>query len=224
MLISFLFSFGKSLIQFSIDGWGCVPSLLFTWGQTMVEVMKIMVTSFQSSHVCTSTLSGPNPAAGHCQHLHRSILDTHGQVWLSLLWGLCSFLMGPGVHNVLFVPIKSLFPQSCVSCASLCSVQLLSHVRLFASPWIAALQASLSITDSQNFLKLIFNESVMPSNHHILCCPLILLPGSSRVGLMATSSTRAYAIHKSVAPRVPTPAAVPCCLVPPQDTILTHHK
>ena len=35
----------KSLIQFSVDGWGCVPSLLFTWGQTMVEVMKIMVTS-----------------------------------------------------------------------------------------------------------------------------------------------------------------------------------
>ena len=35
--------FSKSLIQFSIDGWGCVPSLLFTWCQTMVEVMKIMV-------------------------------------------------------------------------------------------------------------------------------------------------------------------------------------
>ena len=57
----------KFLIQFSIDGWSCVPSLLFTWGQTMVEVMKIMVTSFKTSHACTATLSAPNPAAGHHQ-------------------------------------------------------------------------------------------------------------------------------------------------------------
>ena len=54
----------KSLIQFSVDGWSCVPSLLFTRGQTIVEVMKIMVT-FKRSHVCTATLSAPHPAAGH---------------------------------------------------------------------------------------------------------------------------------------------------------------
>ena len=42
--------FSKSLIQFSIVGGSCVPSLIFTWGQTMVEVMKIMVTSFKRSH------------------------------------------------------------------------------------------------------------------------------------------------------------------------------
>ena len=47
-------------------------------------------------------------------HLHRRLLDTHGQVWVSLL-GHCSFFLGPGVHKVLFVPSKSLFPQSCVS-------------------------------------------------------------------------------------------------------------
>ena len=47
--------------------------------------------------------------------LHRRLLDTHGQVWVSLLWGHCSFLLGPGAHKVLFVPSKSLFPQSCVS-------------------------------------------------------------------------------------------------------------
>ena len=40
------------------------------------------------------------------------------QVWVSLLWGHCSFLLGPGVHKVLFVPSKSLFPQSCVSSGS----------------------------------------------------------------------------------------------------------
>ena len=47
--------------------------------------------------------------------LHWRLQDTHGQVWVSLLWGHCSFLLGPGAHKVLFVPSKSLFPQSCVS-------------------------------------------------------------------------------------------------------------
>ena len=56
------------------------------------------------------------------------------------------------------------------------SVQSLSHVRLFATEWIAACQASLSITSSQNSLKLTSIESVMPSNHLILCHPLLLLP------------------------------------------------
>ena len=56
---------------------------------------------------------------------------------------------------------------------------LLSHfsrVRLFVTPWIAARQASLSIANSWSLLRLISIESVMPSNHVILCCPLLLLP------------------------------------------------
>ena len=68
-----------------------------------------------------------------------------GQVWVSLLWGHCSFLLGPGAHKFLFVPSESLFPQSCVS------------------------------------------------------------SGGSMVGLMATSSKRAYAIPRSTAPRAPAP-------------------
>ena len=56
------------------------------------------------------------------------------------------------------------------------SVQLLSHVRLFATPWTAARQASLSITNSQRLPKLMSIESVMPSKHFILCRPLLLLP------------------------------------------------
>ena len=56
------------------------------------------------------------------------------------------------------------------------SVQSLSCVWLFATPWTAACQASLSITNSQNLLRLMSIESVMPSNHLILCRPLILLP------------------------------------------------
>ena len=56
------------------------------------------------------------------------------------------------------------------------SVQSLSHVRLFATPWIAARQASLSITSSRSSLRLTSIESVMPSSHLILCRPLLLLP------------------------------------------------
>ena len=56
------------------------------------------------------------------------------------------------------------------------SVQLLSHVQLFVIPWIAAHQGSLSITNSWSLLKLMSVESVMPSNHLVLCLPLLLLP------------------------------------------------
>ena len=77
--------------------------------------------------------------------LHQRLLDTHGQVWVSLLWGHCSFLLGPGVHKVWFVPSKSLFTESCVSY------------------------------------------------------------GGFMVGLMVTSSKRAYAISRSAVPIVPVP-------------------
>ena len=56
------------------------------------------------------------------------------------------------------------------------SVWPLSHVWLFAAPWTASCQASLSITNSQSLLKFMSIESVMPSNHLILCHPIILLP------------------------------------------------
>ena len=56
------------------------------------------------------------------------------------------------------------------------SVQLLSCVRLFATPWTAACQASLSLTNTQSVLRLMSIESVMPSNHLILCPPLLLPP------------------------------------------------
>jgi len=56
------------------------------------------------------------------------------------------------------------------------SIQSLSHVQLFATPWTTACQASLSITNSQSLLKFISIESVMPSNHLIFCHPLLLLP------------------------------------------------
>ena len=60
--------------------------------------------------------------------------------------------------------------------SSISSVQPLSRVQLFATPWTEALQASLAITNSQSLLKLMSSASVMPSNHLILCRHLILPP------------------------------------------------
>ena len=69
------------------------------------------------------------------------------------------------VHRILLI-----FPSQ------FSSVQLLSCAQLFATPWIEARQASLSITNSRTSLKLMSLESVMPSSHLILCHPLLLLP------------------------------------------------
>ena len=110
----------------------------------MVELMKIMVTSFKRSHQALLHSVAPTlQQATADSHLCQRLLDTHGQVWVSLLWRHCSFLLGPGAHKVLFVPSKSLFPQSCVS------------------------------------------------------------SGVSMMGLMVTSSKKAYAIPRSTAPRTP---------------------
>ena len=65
---------------------------------------------------------------------------------------------------------------ACTHSALISSVQLLSHVRLFETPWTAARQASLFITNSQSPPKPTSIESVLPSSHLILCCPLLLLP------------------------------------------------
>ena len=125
----------KSLIQFSVNRWGCVPSLLFTQGQTMVEVVKIIVTSFKRSHALTSILSAPNPAAGH--HRPMPLLETPGHPQASLCQSpVVSLLLSPG---------------SWCTQGSVCALQ----------------------------------ESVFQS---------CVSPGGSMVGLMGTSSKRAYAI------------------------------
>ena len=72
--------------------------------------------------------------------------------------------------------------------SSVSSVQLLSHVQLFANPWIAAPQASLSITNSRSSLRLMSFESVMPSSHLILCCPLLLPPISPNIRVLSNES------------------------------------
>ena len=117
----------------------------------MVGVIRTVATSFKRSHDAllpsgSSKCSLKQVALKRATDdppLCRRLQDTHGYVWVSFLWGHCSFLLGPGAHKVLFVPSKTLFSQSCVS------------------------------------------------------------SGGSMVGLMVTSSKRAYAIPRSAAPRAP---------------------
>ena len=75
---------------------------------------------------------------------------------------------------------KILWTIRCYFLSSLSSVQLLNRVRLFETPWIAARQASLSITNSRSLLRLTSIESVMPSSHLILCRPLLPAPSPSQ--------------------------------------------
>ena len=76
---------------------------------------------------------------------------------------------------VLFFPTKY-HRMVILQDVQLSSVQTLSHVQIFAAPWTLASQASPSITNSQNLHKFMSIELVMPSNHLILCCPLLLMP------------------------------------------------
>ena len=94
-------------------------------------------------------------------------------LWASWIYGLLSDINLEIFSFLLleiFLMILSLF------LLLLRSVQSLSHVCLFAIPWTAVHQASLSITNSRSLLKLMSIELVMPSNHFILCHPLLLLP------------------------------------------------
>ena len=86
-------------------------------------------------------------------------------IYLNLISQCCNFFL---FKMEMIIPIL----QSCHKA----SVQSLSHVRLFVTPWAAARQASLSITNSRNLLRLMSIEPVMPSNYLVLCRPLLLLP------------------------------------------------
>ena len=94
--------------------------------------------------------------------LKRNGLSNHEKTWRNLKYTLlCESSQSERLHTVL---------------DQIRSDQSLSRVQLFATPWIIALQASLSITNSRSSLRLTSIESVMPSSHLILCRPLLLLP------------------------------------------------
>ena len=97
------------------------------------------------------------------------------------------------------------------------SVQLLSHVRLFGTPWTAAHQASLSITNSRSLLKFMSIESVMPSIHLILCHPLLLLPS-------IFSSIRGFSNESAVCIRGPKYQSFSFSISPFNDSGLISFK
>ena len=101
---------------------------------------------------------------------------THGTL-LSVIWQLrWKGNLGENGYMYMYGWVLSLFAWNYHKIIYNIVVQLLSRVRLLATPWTAAQQASLSFTISLSLLKLMFIESVMTSNHLILCHPLLLLP------------------------------------------------
>ena len=91
--------------------------------------------------------------------------------YIVLKFNFCPFIISIKQYVFLFWSVLVLYPVILLS-----FVQLLSPVRLFVTPWTAARQASLSITNTQSLFKLMSIESVMLSNHLILCHPLLLPP------------------------------------------------
>ena len=142
------------------------------WRTTVHGVAKSW-TRLSDQH--THTLDGKVSAfvafwsSTHCFTFWLHLLHS-AWPWHSLSPGSFLYETSLSLHEVV-VRIKG---EKCLVMFSL--VQSLSCVRLFVTPWIAAHQASLSITNSWSLLKLMPIESVVPSNHLILCLPLLLLP------------------------------------------------
>ena len=133
----------KSLIQFPVDGQGCIPSLLFdlrlNYGGGNEDndnlPQKVLCTLL---HSVSPTLQQATTDPCLCSRF----LDTHGKVWVSLLWDYCSFLPGPGAHKVLFVPSKSLFHQFFVNSGeSMVGLKMTSSKRAYTIPQSAAPRA-----------------------------------------------------------------------------------
>ena len=111
----------------------------------------------------------------------------HGRQAESALWYVlgASLRLTPWLHSqkLEILALQKVWPKYKLS-----SVQSLSRLQLFVTPWTAACQASLSITNSQSMLKLMSIELVMPSNHLILCRPLLLLSISPSISVFSNES------------------------------------
>ena len=115
-------------------------------------------------------------------YLEVELLD-HTVVLFLIFWGTAKLfsivaapICVPRVHKVFFFSPHLQKKDTYLIFLKISSVQSLSHVQLFVTPWSAELQASLSVTNSQSLLKLTSIKSMIPSNHLIICCSLLLLP------------------------------------------------
>ena len=112
----------------------------------MVEVMKIMAhPSKRPTHALPHSVPLTLQLATANPRLQQRLLDSQGQVWVRLLWGHCSFLLGPGAPKVLFVLSKSLFPQFCLSSGgSMVGFMATSSKGAYAIPRSAAPRAPVA--------------------------------------------------------------------------------
>ena len=142
------------------------------WGSVQNEKLGILVQKVEKEcHCCSAAKSYLTLQPHELQHARLPCPP--------LSPGACSNScpLGRWCHSTIKKQKKSAIQFS--------SVQSLSRVQLFATPWIAAHQASLSIPNSQNPPKPMFIKSVRPSNHLILCHPLLLLPSNEYPGLIS---------------------------------------
>ena len=166
-----------------------------------MEVIKIMETPCKRIHAHTAALSVPNPIAGH--HWTMPLLETPGHSQASLgqsFVGHCSFLLGPGVHKVLFVPSKSLFPQSCISSESNPTAFQSQILWMLSFPFPDP-QVGNSVVGPRTFLAV---WEFIWYNCLLFVCRLL---GGSMLESMVTSSMRAYATPRFAAPRATAPVA-----------------
>ena len=115
-----------------------------------------------------------------------------------------------GVSECLHWPIQGTLYVVAFRVSMFSSVQSLSHVQLFVTPWIAARQASLSITNSRSSHRLTSIESVMPSSHLILCRPLLLLPP-------IPPSIRVFSNESTLCMRWPKYWSFSFCIIPSKE-------
>ena len=131
---------------------------LFQWICSLNQVAKVLELQLSIS------------PSSECLRLMSFKID-----WFDILavqWIFKSLLQQ---HNSLYICTYGALSVQ-FSSVQFSSVQLLNHVQLFGTPWTATCQASLPITNAQSLLKLMSIECVMPSNHFVLCHPLLLLP------------------------------------------------
>ena len=141
----------------------CQAKVFSTW---MIKFPVISWSSFWTFYL------------GKCIPLKMGIPDHLTCFWTELNEVLAqkSFLIPTSIHQNNLWYFYWIFKCMKLTFREISSVQSLSHVRLFVTPWIAARQASLSITNSRSSLRLTSIESVIPFSHLILCRPLLLLP------------------------------------------------
>ena len=145
--------------------------LLGTWEAQLHRIRHQVTLSFSGFFQCLEEVIPPEQTSLLTCVLHPSCLQGSCLSYTAFFAGSnwhVHFLSGgrpPPSHVFFLLNLQFSFPS-----------YMLSHVRLFATPWTAACQASLSITNSWSLLKLMSIESVMPSSHLILCHPLLFLP------------------------------------------------